>query len=119
MTDKIFTSYVRSYSRDKNKTMCGCSFVFQLGNHYKNFHTRGVAYCSPEDTYDWEFGKELAESRAMQKAFKRYERELIEYTYKDKWVKEINLLQALKRDVNGSVLITNQGRYRLERINDK
>jgi hypothetical protein len=34
--------------------------------------TRGIAKCSKEDVFDIEYGKKLAEARAMKEAFKEY-----------------------------------------------
>jgi len=45
----------------------------------------GVAKCNPEDKYDADFGKALAEVRARINACKNYERWLISRTMKKSW----------------------------------
>ena len=53
------------------------------GMHWQNIRVMGKATCSHEDTYDEEFGQALARIRAYQYFYKKVEKELIRYSYRN------------------------------------
>lgn len=69
-------SRYRFYITD-NKVICVSSYMGRT--------VRGVAKCSPNDTFDTEFGMKLAQARCDYKvAIKRYERALMKTNEADK-----------------------------------
>ena len=72
-----------SFSIDGRKIVCtiSCRLAFSIYGEKEprleiNFKERGVAMCSPEDEFNEDFGKKLAERRASIKVYRHTLREL-------------------------------------------
>ena len=80
-----------SFTMDYEKvTDCEICFSADVMRDSKVFKANGRAVCSPEDEFNIEFGRQLAYARALQKAFKKLEKELIRYSYKNGRKRNIN-----------------------------
>ncbi len=57
--------------------------IVNIGTELKSISAKGVAMCNPTDEYDKAFGITLAQTRALQKYYKKYEKALINHSYKN------------------------------------
>jgi len=73
-----------SFTMDYEKvTDCKVCVTADVMRESKVFKANGRAVCSPEDEFNIEFGRQLSKIRALQKAYKKIEKELIRYSYKN------------------------------------
>ena len=72
------------YTTDYKKiTDCSLFVTAPLMGRDWSFKESGRAVCSPDDEFNLEFGRELSKARALKQAYKRYEKELIRYSYRN------------------------------------
>lgn len=98
-----------------NKKYCSvvaCGFIRINGDEYKKvIDVVGKSKCSPDDKFDYEFGEQLATVRAYQKYYKKIEKELIKYSYKNsrkilsiKLIDKMDLLKDFEYlEIDGSI----------------
>ena len=115
--------YGHTYVMQGRETKCWISGeLAKDGMHWQNIRVMGKATCSPEDTYDEEFGKDLAHSRALQKFYKRYEKEMIRYSYHNtrKKIRIFDLIPPIVESLDRCVLGIGKRFYKLQEVkNDK
>jgi len=80
-----------SFTMDYEKvTDCKVCVTADVMRESKVFKANGRAVCSPEDEFNIEFGRQLSKIRALQKAYRLIEKELIRYSYKNGRKRNIN-----------------------------
>ena len=98
-----------SFSVNKNRIVCTISCKLSLSIYGEkepsleiHFKERGVAICSPEDKFDEDFGKKLAERRA---SIKVYRRSLAELNKKKRYYK--GMLESITEGITRSRRLRN------------
>jgi len=94
--------------------VCKCSGAIEIPGSKKKFLTaQGIAICSKDDEFDMNFGRQLARARADQKLEKKFEKALINYSYKKS--KKMTV-EYILTGYPGGVVCVDGKTYRLEEI---
>ena len=79
MKTKFYRGNHCEYIVTENVIKCIAETVYKINADVYKLTTNGSAKCSPQDKFDYEFGCELAKTRAEKKFAKKIEKLLINY----------------------------------------